>query len=240
MQVNDYDNFNEFNSCDFSQIETQLRRLKNGNDMLQQKIENIQNDIHRQKHIFNDLELKVNSLPQQLHEMQKKLIEDNRINVEELKNFITNEIRTRIPATNAVDDKIVLITEIKEILRDHNHILHEIKKKQINSETILKVLNVLLNDTIVDELHAVQKTITTSILTEVINNHKNIQNLSKEINLNNHTEILKSIILDKLAIMPQLHEKLNNIESNTISKSQQLKFYHNAEQYFHKTGKNCL
>lgn len=87
--------------------------------MLQQNIENIQRAVHRQRDIFNDLERKVHNIPKKLEEMQQKLLQNNIINLDDLKNFIANEIRTRIPATHAVDDKIV---EVKEILRNHDHV----------------------------------------------------------------------------------------------------------------------
>lgn len=67
---------------------------------------------------------------------------------------------------------------------------------------MLKEMNVVLNDTIIDKLDAVQKldvklnkidsNTITSTLREVLDNQNHIKNLLMEINFNNQTEILKN------------------------------------------------
>ncbi|TMW42521.1 hypothetical protein DOY81_012399 [Sarcophaga bullata] len=139
MQLINDDISEVLDSCDYTRFDNQLMKLQLGNDILQQNMSNMQKNLDRQMDILSDLQRKVNSLPQQIESMQDKLLQNNRINMEDLKDYIRKEIQMQTTTVPPVDDKIILITDMKEMLHKHDQILNEIKRNQDDSQTFLKV-----------------------------------------------------------------------------------------------------
>ena len=257
MQITNDDISDVIDSCDYTRFDNQLIKLQTGNDILQHNMSNIQKDLDKQRNILSDLEQTIKSLPQQIAAMQEKFIQNNRQNVEDLKDFIRKEIQMQnslLPPP--VDEKIILIAEMRETLKKHDKILEKIITTQNDSQTLLNDINLekhtqTLKNTISEKLAIMpqinakvtaidNKAIPRNMLNDVVSNQENIKNLLKEINLENHTQALTNIISNKLAVMPQIDVKLNLIENNTIPKTEHLKFYHNVHQYFRKIGEHCL
>ncbi|TMW43680.1 hypothetical protein DOY81_011240, partial [Sarcophaga bullata] len=112
-----YDDISDVvDSCDYTRFDNQLIKLQYGNDILQQKLIVIQKDLDRQKDIFSDLERQIKRLPQQIEAMQEKLLQNNKQNVEDLKDFIRKEIQMQTTIVPPVDDKIIIITDVRETL----------------------------------------------------------------------------------------------------------------------------
>ena len=75
------------------------------------------------------------------------------------------------------------------------------------------------------------------ILYKMIDNQNATRQLIKEIDLEDHTQILKNTISNSLVSLQKIDNKLKTIEGNTIPKIEQLKFYEDIQQ---QLSKNCL
>ncbi|TMW41512.1 hypothetical protein DOY81_013409, partial [Sarcophaga bullata] len=131
-------------------------------------------------------------------------------------------------------DKILIMTEIREKLKQHDNMLAKILNNQNDTQEHCAKIN-LEDHNQTDKLITLEKIdakitniesnlIPKNISIEIINNQNNIQNLLKDINLTNHTQTLKATISDKFELMQKIEEKLTNIGNNSIPKNDQLKF----------------
>ena len=75
------------------------------------------------------------------------------------------------------------------------------------------------------------------ILNKIIDNQNATRQLIKEIDLENHTQILKNTMSNGLVPLQKIDDKLKAIADNTIPKIEQLKFYQDIQ---HQLSKNCL
>ncbi|TMW44968.1 hypothetical protein DOY81_009951, partial [Sarcophaga bullata] len=210
----------EIYSCDYTRFETQLERLN-----LQTKI-NHETQLNQQKQLFN----KIHELSLQIKGIESKLLEKHE-----------TEPQVSLVTPPAVD-KILIMTEIREKLKQHDNILAKILNNQNDTQEHCEKIN--LNDhNQTDKLITLEKKIANiesnlipkNISIEIINNQNNIQNLLKEMNLTNHTQTLKATISDQSDLMQKIDEKLTNIGNNFLPKNDQLKFYQDIQQYLNAT-----
>ena len=193
---------------------------------------NHQAQLSQQKELFNNMQEKLNDLSLQMEGIQEKLLENNRINMEDLRVLIRHETQTRVPVVApAVDDKIVVMIDIKEKLKDHDHKMSQILSNQNEMQQLFNKIhlednNQAIKNIILEKFSNIERNfMPQNISQEILNNQNDIKNLLKAINLEDHTQTLKSTIFHELAALHQIDEKLTNIERNSVANSVQLKFY---------------
>ena len=187
------------------------------------------------------MEKKLNTLSLQIEGIQEKLLKNSEINMEDLRVLIKHETQTQVPiVTPAVDDKILILIDIKEKLKDHGHKISQILSNQNKIQQVFNKIHLedhtqTIKNTISENFSNIEKNfMPQNISQEILNNQNDIKNLLKEINLEDYTQALKGTISHELAALQQIDEKLTNIERNSVTKSEQLKFYHDIQQYLSK------
>ena len=151
--------------------------------------------------------------------------------------------------TRPKDDKIIISTEIREKLKEHDNMLAKILNNQNANQELCKKIDLedhtqALKNTISDKMIALERIdaklmniegsfMQKNLSIEIINNQNNIYNLLKEMNLKDltQTQNLKSLISAKLDLMQKIDEKVTVIVNNSVPKDDQLKFYQDIQQH---------
>ncbi|TMW46103.1 hypothetical protein DOY81_008817 [Sarcophaga bullata] len=182
----------EIFSCDYTRFETQLERMK-----LQAEI-NHDTQLRQQKELFSNLMKKINDLSLKIDEIQDKLLVTNKINTENLQEIIRHECQPRaIELAPVVDDKIVIMIQIKDKLEKHDQILNQILNNQNDNKELRKKEIVIMED------------YTQTLKHIVSDNIAFLKKIDKNLNTTEDNSIQK---IDRLKFCQDIQQDLNATE----------------------------
>ena len=140
-------------SYDCTRLEIKLEQMK-----LQTTI-NHETQVRQQKELFWNLESKLSDLSMKIEIIQQNLFDTIKINTENLKHFIGTEYQPQVSvATPIVDDKILIMIDIKDKLEKYDQILNKIIRNQNDTRQLIKEIDTqALRKTINDNVGFLQK-----------------------------------------------------------------------------------
>ena len=140
-------------SYDCTRLEIKLEQMK-----LQTTI-NHETQVRQQKELFWNLESKLSDLSMKIEIIQQNLFDTIKINTENLKHFIGTEYQPQVSvATSIVDDKILIMIDIKDKLEKYDQILNKIIRNQNDTRQLIKEIDTqALRKTINDNVGFLQK-----------------------------------------------------------------------------------
>ncbi|XP_023300419.2 angiopoietin-related protein 7-like [Lucilia cuprina] len=193
----------ELLTCDYTHLESQLESLKTGNELLKLRYEMLQTRLDKETELLQSWEDKIDKIPQSIERLESKLLRRNQEQHDEVNDLIRklNQMLQKHLQGPPIDDKGQMISDVKEIVKEHDSLLGNISEKLKNMEKIL--------------------------------NNPPWETQTRELSVN---------ISKNLEILQNVEKKLTKVESITATKTDQIAFNRNIQQYFSKneTPKICI
>ncbi|XP_065360386.1 angiopoietin-related protein 7-like [Calliphora vicina] len=191
----------EFLTCDYSRFESQLEALKTGIDFLKLHFEMMKLELNKQKEISQGLQKNVDKIPQSIQSMENKILWIYREKFRELGDLISKQntmIQTRIQEPPN-DDKWLMVSDIKEIVKDHDSLLETFSEKIKNVENIL--------------IKATWETQMQQLSDNIARNLTLLQNIDKKLT---NIETITATKTDQIAYNRNIQKYINRNEASKI------------------------